>query len=111
MSYPPRPQLAPGSVLRELQAAAAVRRAARIRVADAVADAVAEPDGTDHDSGLDVGDRRRAFATATARWVHLIKLAAAAGHPVSDIARAAGVAPSSIHYRLRPGRANTPEGP
>ena len=106
MTYPPGPatdQVVSRDVLRELQAAAAVRRAARIRVADAVA----EPDDADQD----LGDRRRAFATATARWVHLIELAAAAGHPVADIARAAGVAPSSIHYRLRPGRADTSEGP
>lgn len=86
-----------------LQAAAAVRRAARIRVADAVA----EPEAADPD----LDDRRRAFDTATARWVQLVKFAAAAGQPVAAIARAAGVAPSSIHYRLRTAQESADQNP
>ena len=92
----------PGGVLRQLRNAAAVRRAARIRVADVVAETEAA------DPNLD--DRRRAFDT-TARWVQLIKLAAAGGRPVAAIARAAGVAPSSIHYRLRTAPESTNQNP
>ena len=79
----------PESVLRELRAAAAVKRAARRRVADAAA--ARSPDVSEHWS---------AHHIAATRWTSLIHAAGAAGHPIADIARAAGVAASSVHYRL-----------
>lgn len=79
----------PAGLLRELRAAAAVKRAARRRVADATA--ACSPDVGEHWSAHDI---------AAARWASLIRAAAAAGHPIADIARAAGVAASSVHYRL-----------
>lgn len=81
-----------GGVLRELQAAAAVKRAARRRLADATAEY--------GPAALELQPHRDAHDTTTTRWVNLLRQAAAAGHPTADIARAAGVAPSSILYRL-----------
>lgn len=79
-------------VLRELENAAAVKRAARQRIADAVA----------HPSGdtAELAAHRAAHDIATARWVSLLRAADHDGHPVAVIARAAGVTAASVHYRL-----------
>lgn len=81
-----------GGVLRELQSAAAVKRAARQRIADAAAHLGADKP--------ELAERRAAHDVATARWVRLLRAAAHEGHPVAVIARAAGVTAASVHYRL-----------
>jgi hypothetical protein len=81
-----------GGVLRELQNAAAVKRAARQRIADAVA--------PPSDDTAELAEHRAAYEIATTRWVSLLRAAAHDGHPTTVIARAAGVTTASVHYRL-----------
>lgn len=80
-------------VLAELRAAAAVKRTARHQLADATAEH-GQRSSQRHEP-------RRAHEAATDLWVQLVLAAHAAGHPIADIARAAGVAPASVHYRLQ----------
>ncbi|SCX37942.1 hypothetical protein SAMN03159343_0245 [Klenkia marina] len=51
--------------------------------------------------------QKQAYAEATDEWTRLIRAAYADGHPIADIARAAGVAASSVHYRLKQGDSPT----
>lgn len=88
-----------GGLLRELQAAAAVKRAARRRIAGAAAHPGADT--------LELGECRAAHAVAAARWVSLVRAAAHDGHPIAVIARAAGVTPASVYYRLGTGSASS----
>lgn len=83
----------------ELRRAADVKRAARSRLADVtVALGPASPD-------VDVV--RGAYDVATRRWVELIRVAVQTGVSIAEVARAAGVAPSSVHYRVRSGSVST----
>ncbi|SDP46747.1 hypothetical protein SAMN05660199_03966 [Klenkia soli] len=80
-------------VLAELRAAAAVKRAARHRLADATAEhGPRSPELAQH---------HQAHDTAVERWVRLLLDAHETGHSTVVVARAAGVAPSSVHYRLQ----------
>lgn len=89
----PQPgERAGGGVLRELHNAAAVKRAARQRIADAVAHR--------SDDTAELEEHRAAHDVATARWVSLLRAAAHDGYSVAVIARAAGVTAASVHYRL-----------
>lgn len=77
-------------VLAELQTAAAVKRAARRRLADAT---------VEHGSrSAELDQHRLAHDVATARWVELLLAAHAAGHPFAGVARAAGITTASVHY-------------
>lgn len=84
-----------GQLLAELQRAAAVRREARKRMADVNA----EPDRPQPARE----EARRNFEVTQARWSQLIRDAVAADHPVSDVARAAGVARPSLYRHLHGG--------
>lgn len=80
-------------MLAQLAAAAAAKRAARRRLADVTAQVGLRSPQRD--------EPRRAHREATEVWVALLQRAHAEGHPMADVARAAGVASSSIYYRLR----------
>ena len=80
-------------MLAELAAAAAAKRAARRRLADVAAQAGLRSPQLD--------EPRQAHQEATAIWVALLQRASAKGHPVADVARAAGVTGPSVYYRLR----------
>ena len=79
--------------LATLRAAGDRRRAVRRQIADAVVD-----HGQRSTQAVEL---RQILREVTAEWADLIRQAAAAGHPLADIARAAGVAPPSLYYRLR----------
>lgn len=79
--------------LAALRAAAGHRRTARRRVADAVVD-----HGERSPQAVEL---REVLRGVNEQWAQLIHQAAAAGHPLADVARAAGVAAPSLYYRLR----------
>lgn len=80
-------------VLTQLRSLAEVRRAARGRLADATAQhGQRSPERV---------DPSHAYEVTTNRWAECIREAVQQGHPVPDVARAAGCAPSSVLYRLR----------
>jgi hypothetical protein len=103
----PQPgERAGGGVLRELQNAAAVKRAARQRIADAAAHL--------SDDAVELAEHRAAHDVDTVRWVSLLRAAAHDGHPVAVIARAAGVTPSPADHpagRIRWWRRHRGTGP
>lgn len=84
---------AESAVLRRLAVAAAAEWSARQDVADA--------DNRRDLRTPKVEELRSAQLAATARWVALIRLAAADGHSIAGIAEAAGITPTGVHRWLR----------
>ena len=85
--------------LTALRTQADLRRAARRRVADAVAE-----HGT---SSVNAVALRAELHAVNEQWAELIRQAVGAGHALADVARAAGVAAPSLYYRLRQPSADT----
>ena len=84
-----------GGVLEQLRAVAAQRRVARRVMADVYAE-----------HGRSAPERpaaQAAYEQVCQQWSALIRTAAAVGHPVSEVARAAGCARPSLYRHLRAG--------